>query len=328
LKSFARIPEMQTEKLFLSNLARIERLIRSTCRRHHFIDAEAEEFESVVKLKFVEGDYAILQQYEGRSSLSTYLYIAIERLFLGHRDHLWGRWRPSAEAKRLGEVAMNLERLTSRDRLTMAEAIESVSAARDASWRRGMAEHLAIQKRLGDLSRGSDGRAFAEREMSRTEIERIALQLPLRTPRTRQDGGDDVLRLVQSDSKPDGALFDCERGKHARLVDEALQDTLHSLDAIDQLILRMRFIDSLKIVTIATSLRIDQKLLYKRLDRLLGILRRSLLEKGLAESDIRKLIEHGAEGVAVRFSEEKGNSMTRPSHLVAQGIPNGESRPE
>lgn len=300
---------MQTEELFLSNLALIERIIRSTCRRHHFVDSDAEDFEAIVKLKFVEDEFEILRQFEGRSSLPTYLYIVIERLFLDHRDHLWGKWRPSAEAKRLGEIAIELDRLHSRDGLPMSEAIETVTANRYAS----------------SLTRGAKTESG---RVSRTEVERIALKLPTRAVRVREEGGDQLLHLVPADSRADDLLLDQERAHHASIVNAAIHETLQGFDATDQLILRMRFLDGLKFVTIATSLGIAQKLLYKRVERLLGSLREELLGKGLTESEIHELIEYGAEGIAIQFMEEKEILMTGPSHLVAKGTSNGESRPE
>jgi len=47
---------------------------------------------------------ALLAKFEGRSSLRTFLTVVIQRLFLDHRISAWGKWRPSAEARRGGST--------------------------------------------------------------------------------------------------------------------------------------------------------------------------------------------------------------------------------
>ena len=51
----------------------------------------------------------------GRGSLNTYLRVVIERLVLDMRVTNWGKWRPSARARRLGAEAVLFEQLTVRD---------------------------------------------------------------------------------------------------------------------------------------------------------------------------------------------------------------------
>ena len=43
----------------------------------------------------------------------------IQRLFLDARIAKWGKWRPSVSARRLGGVAVLLERLLTRDGLSL-----------------------------------------------------------------------------------------------------------------------------------------------------------------------------------------------------------------
>ena len=100
---------MTSESQFLTSLALIERLIEYTCRRAHCPAQEAEEFAGWAKLRFVSGDYGILRKFEGKSALSTYLSVVLQRLFLDFRVERWGKWRPSAEAKRMGPLAVRVE---------------------------------------------------------------------------------------------------------------------------------------------------------------------------------------------------------------------------
>ena len=113
---------MTREQLFLSELALIERVIAWVCARRCLRGAEAEDFGSTVKLRLIENDYEILGRFEGRSSLKTYMTVVVHRLYLDYQTQRFGKWRPSAEARRLGPVALRLEALLYRDGLTFEEA--------------------------------------------------------------------------------------------------------------------------------------------------------------------------------------------------------------
>src|SRR5215471_8489012 len=110
------------EQLFLTNLPTIEALVQMVARQQRMTWAEAEEFASIVRLRLIENDYAILRKFRGGSSLRTYLTVVIARQALDYRDACWGRWRPSRAARRLGRAAVALEKLIVRDGLTVDEA--------------------------------------------------------------------------------------------------------------------------------------------------------------------------------------------------------------
>ncbi len=120
---------MDYERLFLENLSTVERLARSIALRHRLPPDALEDFAGTVRLKLIEGDYRILREFEGRSSLNTYLTIVISRLFLDYRDGLWRRWRPSARAIALGPDAVLVEQLTVRDGHTLSEAMQIMRAS-------------------------------------------------------------------------------------------------------------------------------------------------------------------------------------------------------
>ena len=110
--------------LFQSQLPLIEGVIRSLVRRRQMAAAEAEEFASHVRLKLIEGDYHILRQFRERSSLGTYLSTVVGHLFQDYRNSQWGKWRPSAQARRAGELAVRLEKLLHRDGVPFQQAVE------------------------------------------------------------------------------------------------------------------------------------------------------------------------------------------------------------
>src|SRR4029077_12843055 len=114
------------EALFLANLPVIDAVVKQVCRRHHLSSAEADDFASEVRLHIIERNYETLRKFEGRSSMRTYLIVVVQRLFLDYRNRIWGKWRPSAEARRLGPVAMLLERLVARDGWSCEQGIETL----------------------------------------------------------------------------------------------------------------------------------------------------------------------------------------------------------
>ena len=100
---------MDPRQWYVEQLDVINRIASSVCRRNGVQGADAEDFVSDVRLKLLQDDYAVLRKYRGASSQTTFLTVVISNLFRDHRIKHWGKWRPSAEAKRHGEVAVRLE---------------------------------------------------------------------------------------------------------------------------------------------------------------------------------------------------------------------------
>src|SRR5262245_46902863 len=115
---------MNPQAAFLENLETIERIIGAICRRHVLVGDDRDDFDSYVKMRLIEGDYAVFAKFQGLSSLTTYLTVVITRFFQDFRTSRWGRWRHSAEANRLGPVALTLEILIYRDGHSVREAIQ------------------------------------------------------------------------------------------------------------------------------------------------------------------------------------------------------------
>ena len=268
------------EALFLTHLDVIERVIAFVCSRHHLSSAEADDFGSHVKLKFVEDDYAILKKFEGRSSLRTYLTIVIQRLFLDYRISAWGKWRPSAEARRIGTAAVLLEQLMVRDGHSFGEACE-------------------LLKTNHGLSIGQP------------DLERMAERLPVRAKRRFES--DDALRSVASAERgPDELAAEVDRQRAADRLSGALQRLTASFDTQDRLILALRFEDGRAVSEIATLLRLDQKGLYRRLDRLLQNLRKGLEAEGIDGTSVLEILESPAVTIAWETKSEELR-MRRPS---------------
>lgn len=246
---------MTTESQFLAQLPLIERIIRWVGARRGLHDADAEDFASVVKTRLIENDYEVLARFEGRSSLKTYLSAVVNRMYLDFQVQRFGKWRSSAQARRLGPVAVRLERLLHRDGLTFDEAC-------------GVLE--------------TDAGVHENREA----LYDISLRLPHRTPREPNPGD-----LAPAGSEP--ASADVERAERQALAERtftAIRCSLSRLSARDRLVLRLHFESGLTLAEISRSLRVEQKPLYRRRDEILTGLRHDLEARGIAGEDARELL--------------------------------------
>lgn len=256
---------MKPEETYLQNLRTIKRIAASVARRHRLGASEAEDFVQEVCLRLLDNDYAVIRKFEGRSTLSTYLTTVIVHLFNQCRVELWGKWRPSAEAKRLGPKAITLERLLSRDGYTFSEAVRVLTTG--------------------------------ERPYTISELEAIYLRLPPRTPRPIVVAEDNVPDVVAIQPDAHERMEACDRVRMLRQAMQKIDEVIQKMDAEDRLILQMRYWDARKVPDIARALNLIQKKLYKRLDRLCLVLRRELESLGLSQSDLASLMVAGDEEI-------------------------------
>jgi len=231
------------EQLFLTNLSTIESLVQMAARQQRMTWAEAEEFASIVRLRLIENDYAILRKFRGGSSLRTYLTVVIARQALDYRDACWGRWRPSRAARRLGRTAVMLERLIVRDGLTLDDAWRTLPGPSELAH----AEHL---------------RGFASGLQRRLRRHYVSI--------------DDLEECCAGTTDPevDNVMRDPR-------VSEALAGALRTLPAADSRLLQLRFSEGLSISSIARREGVDQAFLYRRVATLLRRLRRDLEARGI-----------------------------------------------
>ncbi|HXI14566.1 MAG TPA: sigma-70 family RNA polymerase sigma factor [Thermoanaerobaculia bacterium] len=277
---------MTPEQMFLANLPLIERMTADLCSKQRVGSSDAEDFASSVKVRLIEDDYLILRKFEGKASLSTYLHVVIRRLFLDHRTHLWGKFRPSAEAKRLGDEGLLLEELLERNGLSFEESSRKV--------------RLTFP------------------DITDKELQTLYQKLPHRAPRPRAESDPEpAFRAAASTMRTDERVLALERGDKARNMSRAFVDSLSRLTKEEQLILRMRFGDGLKVATIAIALGLEPKRLYKTIQRLVTLLRESALKAGVSRSDISEIIEQRAEGVELPFLQShEGRMVIVPSNIL------------
>lgn len=254
------------ERLLLANLSLVDRVVAFIARRHGLEAAECDELGSLVRLKLVEKDYAILRKFEGRSRFETFLTTVVQRIFLDERIRRWGKWRPSAEAKRLGVLAVRLESLLSRDGFGREEAFRSLETA-----------------------------GVAPRE----ELEALFAKLPPRT-RRREVGESALAGLADADADAERDVRGRETRDAAGKAQAALSKAFQELPGEDRLIMKMRFEDSFAIAGIAAALHLEARPLYRRIESILFTLRRRLESAGLSAETVESLV--GAPDAEIRVS--------------------------
>jgi RNA polymerase sigma factor (sigma-70 family) len=246
--------------LFGRHWVTVEQAIRGVCRRHRFLAEDAEDFTSMVCVRLLEDDCAVLRRFGGRSSLGTYLTAVITHLAQDWRNARWGKWRPSMAARRRGGVAVHLDRLLQRDGFTLDEACETL-------------------------------RTNYQVDESRSELEAIAAALPSRVRRRFIEWTaleyEDIWVAVQD------AVADPFVPERAQVLTEVLTGALRSLSAEERLLVKLRFEDGLRIVDIARTLHHPEKPLYRRLERILLKLRRELERRGLQGDSLQQILDHG-----------------------------------
>lgn len=241
---------MHPRLLFEANLSLIERVIAHLCRRNGLTGADAEDFASTAKLSLIDDDFAVLRGYEGRSALSTFLAVVLQRLLSSERNRSLGRWRPSAEAKRMGTAAVLLETLMGRDRRPLREVLPVVAAAHPS--------------------------------LSGEEIAALAGRLPERAHRPRPVALDDLeAEVVAESGAVEARVVEGDRQRIAVTAARVLRETLAKMPLEERMMVRLRFSAGMNVADVARALQIPQRPLYRRLEAVLARLRAALLEAGV-----------------------------------------------
>lgn len=235
----------------------IQKKLHHLSRRSGLPEHEAEEFRSWALFKLVEDDSRVLASWEGRSSFPTFLTVVLVNLMRDYRTHIWGKWRPTAAARRQGREAVLLEQLCLRDGVPIDEAAERMRAEHGVS-------------------------------LSRAELERVAASLTRRTER-RRVGEEELLRMPV-DGQVESRIEQAERNRTEEQLQVLLTPLLQSLCAEDRLLLKLHYWDGLSMAAISPLLGRPQRELYSVRDKCLKKIRRSLEEAGLGPERVRALL--------------------------------------
>ena len=239
---------MDPRQWYEEQLDVINRISDSLCRRNCVQSADAEDFAADVRLKLLQDDFAVLRKYRGDCSRTTFLTVVISNLFRDYRIKQWGKWRASAEAKKLGEVAVKLEALLYRDYYTFEQACAVLS---------------------------QDG----SRPVDRAELQRLRKALPHRMPRRPNE--DKSPEDIPAPESADDPVLDHERSERMQAAKAALERAIGRLPADDRVIVRLHFYEGLSMADVARAGGFPQKPLYTRMKRLLEILSKDLAAQGI-----------------------------------------------
>lgn len=295
---------MAEDDLFAAHRSLIESVLALSCRMHRLSADEGGEFCAWAQLRLLDHEQGILRKFAGRSSIRTFLVTVIERLFLDWRNHEWGKWRPSSEARRQGAVAIELERLVLRDGCALGEAI-----------------HVLVGR----------GLAADERECLRAWE-----RLPRRPRRQRVDEE----QLAEHPAPALDTVDAAERRQQRAELLRALESAIAALPAADQSLLRLRYWGAVPVSRLAVMTGEEQKPLYRRFERILRDLRIQLKASGV-EADLGDMFEgfdpdegrvderddvpSGAprSGLPIRPATTAEGADLRPSHLTRAGGTHG-----
>lgn len=211
----------------------------------------AEEFSSWARYRLFADDCAILRKFRGHSTIRTYLSTVLLRLFLDWRNAQWGRWRPSAMARRLGPLAVELERVVLRDGRTYEEALEYT---------------LSVGKAV-----------------SRTQCDAVWSQLR-RQPVRRMTTVEALEVVAVPDDNREAIDFEDAQAR-ARRVGDGLRQALRQLTDQEQVILRLNYLDAFTAKQIGAALHLEPKPLYRRMEQIQARLGALLQAAGLSKEE-------------------------------------------
>jgi RNA polymerase sigma factor for flagellar operon FliA len=249
--------DLTHDELRSAALELVEPIVRSAARRHRLTAEDADDLASVVRLKLLQDNGAVLQKFEGRSSLRTYLTVVVHPLLLDERVARWGRWRPSAAARRAGPAALLLERLMVRDGVGFEEACETIER------NHGLAVDRAALAQ------------FSATVAARSRAVQVQLE-PEHEPAAPERADDRVLERAGATTM--------------RRAAKALRVAVAALDPQDASILTLRYEHGQSVPAIARELAVNEKALYRRLPRVLRQVRAVLEQHGLAAAEVREAL--------------------------------------
>jgi len=250
---------MDAAGYYKDHLKQIDEVIGIICRKHGIAHEEEKDFAQHVHLQLIENDYKKLRAFKGSSSLKTYLHTVISRIFI---DQVRSKWHPSAEAKRMGATAVELEKLVHRNQYAVTEACQILASNPSTAIDENTAHEM-----LGKLH--------------------------LKKPRpTRIDDPEEHLLRF-----PDPAPDPEERIAHKRLQQKKqkivamIGEIALSLSGEDKLLIKLLFISNRKISEIARLLGKEDRLLYKRTQAILRKMKEAMADAGIGEGDVREILD-------------------------------------
>ena len=236
----------------------IENVIQFTCKHFGLSPEDTSDFESHVKLRLIEDDYAVFRKFRKKCTMKTYLTTVINHLCQDYLNKKWGKWRPSNVAKRLGPKAVLLEQLIFRDGHSFDEAAQILNV------------NHHIKTPLPSLAE-------------------MAAQFPHRNPRTLLS--DEILANMHcSERHSESTLIQKQTDRVRIEVNGLLGREINRLQRKDRLLIRLRFQEGMQFVQIAKTLNLEVKPLYKRVEKILKHLQKKLNNEGFNKQNILDIL--------------------------------------
>jgi RNA polymerase sigma factor (sigma-70 family) len=227
-------------------VALLSQVLREVARRR-LSPQDAQDFVQASELRLLERGHDVLGRFDGRSGLRTYLHVVAVRMLLDWRNAEYGKWRPSARAVRGGEPGILLDRLIWRDSCAPEEAVEIARMRWPA--------------------------------LSAPALRALADSLPPHPPRRLVST--DVIENVGAAEFED-PIAAIERAASVQRRREALSGALQALTPEERWLIRARFTEQRSVQSIAQTLRMNPKQLYRRYERTFATLRRALEASGVS----------------------------------------------
>ena len=273
---------MEFHSLLVQHLGHIDRVVGGVARRHQLSAPDTEELTSVVRYKLIDKDFAILKKFQGRSSITTYLTVVVERLCLDFFNEQWGKWRPSSAAVKIGRVGIHLEQLIARDGLTFDEAVNTLQI------NHGVSE-------------------------TREDLLGIYVQLPIRT--VRRLAGEEELALVASRGGASDPAFELpEEYALAVRIETVLTEAIARLPHRDRMVVKLHYLDGHSVASIARHLKVEARPLYNHLEDTKRQLNAELRKAGIDESQVNRVVGHPAVTLGRMFNE--GDELPPENHRM------------
>lgn len=232
-------------------------IIDGIARRNHLSDDELKSYRSYAYERLLDRGFRMIRAYSERAAPRTYLTVVLTNVYRDFRIKQYGKFRPSAEARRLGATAVLLDTLIHRDGQPRGEAIRRVASRDDV-------------------------------ELSEADLWMIVERLPRRIRRSEVRLDD--LSPPRSGKDPAGIH---ERGEQADRMEEcreALQEAMKTLPTEDQRIIRLHVWEGKTLAAVARELDLKQKPLYRRVKRAYRRLRAHLEARGFRGEDVADLL--------------------------------------
>jgi len=261
-------------------LPSVDRAVNAVLRKRRRSKDFAEDFRGWVMLKMLERDGARLKRFRGESTFLTYLRVVVDRLYCDYLISRNGKWHPSKRASKLGTRALELEKLVYRDGFTLDEAVATMGV-RDGS---GVETDLRA--------------CFAE----------------IRPRHPRCFVGLEWVSELRADDRfsADAILRERELQGAVTRVRDSLASALAELPEEDRRILELHFARGLRISRIGHLLGLRQSSTYRRMHRILRVLRRKLEARGVSPDGLLPAMP-GIEGVLTRENSGR-RDLGDPAH--------------